>query len=470
MAVVIENVTLIDGTGAAARPGSTVVVEGDRISAVQPAGGSSELPAGAERIDGRGKWLLPGLIDMHVHVALVGEEALPLWLGTGVTTVRDVGGDISVLLPLRDAVNRGERLGPRVLSYGPMLDGDPSIFAGVAGSGPPQRNQLSDITWINRTIAEGEASIDRLLEAGVDGIKLYAGLRPDLLTAMIKRVNGRVPVTGHLSRTWASEAIDAGINCLEHVHATVYQDVARPADRHERERGNGFIPNYWTWLTQGWANVDLEAPYVHRLVEQLVANGVCLSPTTVLATGGMATTEALQDPTLPVYTTPSQRRRREDQAQRMAALRAEAQRQGRTPPGLQQVDPEAGARALQNELGFLLMVHRAGGTVTPSTDVGAAPNQVPGFSLHQELELFVRAGFTPLEAIHAATAQAARVTRHPEIGTVEPGKAADLLLLDADPLAAIANTRRVQTVIRAGRAHDAAALLAGFRESAAQAD
>jgi Amidohydrolase family len=253
------------------------------------------------------------------------------------------------------------------------------------------------------------------------------------------------------------------------VHATVYQDVARPADRHEREQGNGFIPNYWTWLSRGWANVDLDAPYVRRLVEQIVAHDVCLSPTTVLATGGMATSEALQDPALPVYTTPSQRRRREEQAKRMAEMRAEAERRGRTPAEPQAVDPAVGARALQNELGFLLLVHRAGGTVTPSTDVGAAPNQVPGFSLHQELGLFVRAGFTPLEAIHAATAQAARVTRHPELGTVEPGKAADLILLDADPLVDIQTSRRVQTVIRGGRAHDAEALLAGFRESTRQA-
>jgi len=105
--------------------------------------------------------------------------------------------------------------------------------------------------------------------------------------------------------------------------------------------------------------------------------------------------------------------------------------------------------------------------VTPSTDVGAAPNQVPGFSLHRELALFVRAGFTPLEAIHAATQQAAQVTRHPELGVVAEGKAADLVLLDADPLADIENTRRVRTVIRAGNAYDAPALLEQFRSRAA---
>lgn len=438
----IENVTLIDGSGAPARGGMTVVAEGGTISRVAP---SSELtaPQGAASIDGRDRWLIPGLIDMHVHVALVGEEALPLWLGTGITTVRDLGGDIERLLPLRDLIERGERLGPRILSYGPMLDGVPSIFPQGAQS------QFSDLTWLNADVAAGEAAIDRLLAAGVDGIKLYAGLRPELVRAMIRRVDGRVPVTGHLSRTWASEAIAAGINCLEHVHATVYQDVARPEHRHLREEGNGFIPTYWTWLNRGWAEADLEADYVKRFVEQIVAADVCLSPTTVLITGGIATREALDDPGL-VHTTPTQRTRQEQQARRMAELREKAAEAGRPLPPPPQPDPVQGERALQHELAFLRMVHDAGGSVTPSTDVGAAPNQVPGFSLHQELGLFVRAGFTPLEAIHAATGLAARVLRRPEIGVIRAGNAADMVLLRADPLADIHNTRAVETVFRRG--------------------
>jgi imidazolonepropionase-like amidohydrolase len=456
MALLIEDVTLIDGTGAPARPASSLLIDGDRIARVAPAG-ALEAPAGIERIDGRGRWLLPGLIDMHVHVALVGEEALPLWLGSGITSVRDLGGEIETLLPLRDAVARGERIGPRILSYGPMLDGDPPIFAGGFGN----------LTWINRTVADGEAAIDRLLAAGVDGIKLYAGLRPEFVRAMIRRVDGRVPVTGHLGRTWASEAIDAGIDCLEHVHATVYQDIARPEDRHERERGNGYLPNYWTWLSHGWARADLNAPYVHRFVEQIVAHRVCLSPTTVLATGGMATTEALEEPGLALYTTPSQRARREQQAQRQAELRARLQSEGKTSPAPEQLATGEGEQALANELTFLRLVHEAGGIVTPSTDVGAAPNQAPGVSLHRELALFVRAGFTPLEAIHAVTGAAASVLRRPSIGTIAAGNLADLILLDADPLADIANSRSVRTVIRAGAVHDAAALLARYRAEAA---
>ncbi len=440
--IYIENVTLIDGSGAPAQGGMTVVVEDGLISRVAR---TSELavPDGAEVIDGGGRWLIPGLIDMHVHVALVGEEALPLWLGTGITTVRDLGGDIGQLIPLRAAIESGERQGPRILTYGPMLDGVPSIFPQV-----PQ-SAVGRLARLNADVAAGESSIDWLLEAGVDGIKLYAGLRPDLVQAMIRRVDGRVPVTGHLSRTWASEAIEAGINCLEHVHATVYQDVVRPEHRHLREEGNGFIPTYWTWLNRGWAEADLDADYVRRFVEQIVAADVCLSPTTVLITGGIATREALDEPGL-AHATETQRNRQSMQARQVAELRAKAEAAGKPLPSPQQADPEQGERALEHELAFLRMVHDAGGSVTPSTDVGAAPNQAAGFSLHRELALFVRAGFTPLEAIHAATGMAAKVLRHPEIGVIAAGNAADMVLLRADPLADIQNTRAIETVIRRG--------------------
>jgi imidazolonepropionase-like amidohydrolase len=457
MALAIENVTLIDGTGAPARSGVTVLVESDRISRIARSS-EGQAPSGVDTIDGRGKWLIPGLIDMHVHVALVGEEALPLWLGTGITTVRDLGGDIERLLPLRDAVAAGQSVGPRILSYGPMLDGTPSIFPMDAQSG------FSRLTWLNASIEDGEASIDRLLAAGVDGIKLYAGLRPDFVAAMIHRVDGRLPVTGHLSRTWASEAIGSGINCLEHVHATVYQDVARPQHRHPREQGNGYIPNYWQWLNRGWAEADLSADYVRGFVDQIVANDVCLSPTTVLVTGGIATREAFEEPGL-TYTTATQRRRQKEQAQRMAEMRADAEKAGRPIPAPQSPEPVIGQRALEHELALLRMVHEAGGVVTPSTDVGAAPNQVPGFSLHRELELFVRAGFTPLRAIHAATGQAAAVLRHSEIGTIREGNAADMVLLSADPLADIRNTRSIEAVIRAGRRFEPVALLEQSRTS-----
>ncbi len=449
---------LVDGTGAAPRPATSVLVRDGRVSIVAPAAEMADWP-GARVIDAAGKWLIPGLIDMHVHVMLSGgEDALYSWLGAGVTTIRDVGGAPDVLLPLRAAVAAGQKTGPRIFSYGPLLDGSPSIFGARRG---PTLPGASEITWILEDAAAGEAACEDLLAKGVDGFKMYAGLRPDIIQAFIRKVDGRVPVTGHLSRTWASEAIEAGINCLEHVHATVYQDVVKPQHRHPREEGNGFIPNYWTWLNTGWAEADLEAAYVRRFIDQLVSKNVALSPTTVLITGGMATREALEEPGIK-YTPKGMSERRREQQEQMQRLREEAEREGRplAAAGLQAADPEIGRRAREAQLRFLRKVYDAGGTLVPSTDTGAAPNQVPGFALHRELGLFAEAGIPNAKVLEMATSVAARVLRQEDdIGSITPGKRADILVLGADPVADINSTRSVEVVVKDGRVYEPQALL-----------
>ncbi len=464
--LLIANATLVDGTGAAVRGPVSVLVEGERIKTVAP---SAQLPppTGAAVIDATGKWLMPGLIDMHVHVTLSGgEDALYAWLGAGVTTVRDVGGPPDVLLALREAVASGVKTGPRIVSYGPLLEGVPPVVGGGrrgAATAPPAAAAGVDaISRILENVEEAEAACEELIARGVDGFKLYAGLRPDLIAAFIRKVDGRLPVTGHLSRTWASEAIEAGIDCLEHVHATVYQDVVRPEHRHPREEGNGFIPGYWTWLNTGWANANLDAAYVNRFVDLLVSRDVCLSPTTVLITGGMATREALDEPGLK-YTPKGMADRRRQQAEMQQRLREEAERAGRPLPpaaGLNAADPETGKRARDMQLRFLRKVYDAGGKLVPSTDCGAAPNQVPGFSLHRELALFSEAGIPNAKVLEMATRVAATVLRREkDFGTIEPGKRADLLVLGGDPAAEISNTRRVEAVIKDGRAFEPGPLL-----------
>ncbi|MEO8541636.1 MAG: hydrolase, partial [bacterium] len=124
----IQNATLFDGASANSLPATSILISEGRIAAV---GSAAQLvaPDGAEVIDGTGKFVIPGLIDMHVHVELSGgEDALAAWLGTGVTTIRDVGASPEGLLPLRDAVAAGDQVGPRIFSYGPLLDGVPPIF------------------------------------------------------------------------------------------------------------------------------------------------------------------------------------------------------------------------------------------------------------------------------------------------------------------------------------------------------
>ncbi len=448
----VVNARLWDGTGRPPQEGATVVVEDGRITAAGP---GVPAPERIARLDAGGRFVMPGLIDMHVHVLLSGgESSLPAFLGAGVTTVRDVGGAPDVLLPLRTALAAGKRTGPRLFTYGPLLDGDPPIFPAGTGVGVIVHPQPL------RTPEEGVAAVRALIARGVDGLKLYAGLRPDLVAAMIRAVDGAVPVTGHLGRTWASEAVDAGIDCLEHVHATCYQDIARPEDRHTREGGNGGMANYWTWLNAGWARADLDADHVQRFIASLSAHDVALSPTTVLVTNGIATTESAAEPGLP-YTPRPMVEAREERQRRMQQLREEAERAGRPGPAAMQPDRETGRRARDQELAFLRRAHAAGVRIVPSTDCGSHTGLVPGFSLLAELELLAAAGIAHADVLQAATRVAAEVLRHADdIGTLEPGKLGDMLVVDGDPLRDMADVRHTWRVVQGGVAHDPAALLA----------
>ena len=433
-----------DATRAEPLEDATVLIDGGRIVSV-----STEAPPdGVEQIDARGRFVMPGLVDMHVHVQLCGDDSLYAFLGTGITSVRDVGSDIDESLPMRAALAAGERDGPRLFVYGPLLDGDPSVLGGVLGG----------ITRLQKTPEEGIGNVNELIDRGVDGLKLYAGLRPDLVGPMIEAVGDRVPVTGHLGRTWASEAIELGINCLEHVHATVYQDIARPEDRHTREGGNGAMPNYWSWLTEGWARADLDAGYVAAFVEQLVEQEVAVSPTTVLVEGlvGAPTTDRPGSEYRPGH----MRRRDRESAELMTRMREEAEREGRETPERSPVDPELVAAAQSNQVELLRRIHTAGGRVLPGTDIGAVRPLNPGFSLHSELALLVREGFSHEAVLAAATLDAARVLRvDDQQGTLEAGRVADVLVIDGDPLGDIETTRSLVTVVKAGVAYDPAEVL-----------
>lgn len=440
----ITNVTLIDGSGAPAVPNATLLVRDGRVQRVG-ATIDGDLPADVERIDGRGKWLIPGLHDTHVHVTLsAGEPALRHWLAWGVTTVRDLGGDTGVVLGLRDQERRGELTGARIVAHGPFLDGSPSIIGGRPQSALGVGDDAVRVLDSERAV---DAAVEECLGRGVDGFKLYAGLRPELFRRAVERIGGRVPVNAHLGRTWASEAAEAGVDCLEHVHASIYQDVARPEDRHGREDGNGGNPNYWTWLNGGWARADLDAPYVHRFIELMVARKVYLSATTdLLGPGGFGFQFREDDPDR-AYAPAAQVERWQTQAALMARAREAAGTPAPTPPA---PDPAQAQAALANELRFLGMFHAAGGKLLAGTDTGVI-RLIPGAALHNELHFLVQAGLDPLTVLHIATGRAAEAMRRADQqGTLTPGKRADAVLLTADPLADIRNTRAIERVMKDG--------------------
>lgn len=447
----VTGVTLIDGRGGSPRADTTVLVRDGRIEAV---GAAAQVPVDGRVtvIDGRGRWLIPGLVDLHVHVNNCGAESLPLWLANGITTIRDIGGDIESQITWRSELADGTRTGPRLFTYGPMIDGAPSGF-GMAPAGGFER-LWSEVAGPE----EGIAEVDRLLAAGVDGLKLYQLLPLDTLRAMLRHVDGRVPVTGHLTRARASDAVAAGINCLEHNFVTPFNDVCLPEDR--TSDGSGWqTPGFILKVHEGWSRADLGAAHVRRFVETLASSGVFYDPTMTWGTAALALEEAEEEGG-ERYVSPTMRRRREMQAQRAQS----AARAGGPPPT---GDPALLLASAERQVEFVGRLIEAGVAVTAGTDTGALAG-IPGFTLHRELRWLVRAGMSPKATVETATRRAAEALRRADDqGTIGAGQRADLLILDADPTTDIRNTRRIHRVVKDGHVYDPVDLLAEYEREVA---
>jgi len=422
-ALVVRDVTLIDGTGAPPLERATVRIEGGRIASIGR--GGEDVPSGAEAIDGRGLWAVPGLIDTHVHLDLAGVETLPLFLAAGVTTIRDLGGPLDTLAGARRSLADGAA-GPRLLFTGPFIDGDPP-------------------TWPTQTVASNDpdaavAAVDACLAAGADAIKLYTTLPPESVRRCIEHVGGRVPVTGHLGRTLASEAMAAGINGLEHALLTPYNDFA-PEELRTAPGEVMVTPGFWQKVYQGWLAADLDCERARRWIDLLVQRDVSLCPTLTVAPGAGDT----PDPELLRYA-PRVAERWEEASRLQPAVTPEAR------------DRARGARSRLQEL--VGRVHDAGGRIVAGTDTGAIRHLVPGFALHEELSLLAGAGLSNVDVLRAATARAAEALRRSDLGAIEPGRRADLLLLRGNPLDDLSALRDIHRVVLDGRVFDPGELLA----------
>ncbi|HZQ34724.1 MAG TPA: hypothetical protein VFD32_02245, partial [Dehalococcoidia bacterium] len=282
----IAGATLIDGLGGPALPNATVVIEEGRFSRVGPAA-ATPIPDGVQTIDGRGRFLIPGLVDMHVHTQTPEREHLPLFLAAGVTTVLDLGGQFPDLLAYRGAIERAEKLGPRLLFTGPMLE-EGKAFAGFA--------------HMSREIDAGqiEAEIDRLAEAGADAVKLYITIRPETARRAAARAHAHgLRVFMHQQATWGADAAEAGVDCLEHL--MLFGELAPDADRPAQP--GALTPfEYGGWLWRALTEADPHGPAVQRLYERMLAADTALDPTLVLfaarpaAIGDDAGDTAMDDP------------------------------------------------------------------------------------------------------------------------------------------------------------------------------
>ena len=441
MSQVYTNARLIDGLTDQPQEGVSIVVEGERIT--QVTGGDAPAPAGAEVIDLTGKTVVPGLIDTHVHATLLDSESLPLFLAAGVTTARDVGGKLEKVKQLREDLKTGAKLGPRLFILGPLLDGvDQSM---------DYNSELGEILDSVPSVEAVPQKIGDLLKAGVDGVKLYFTLPPDTAKAIIRFVDKRVPVTGHLGYTHSLDLINEGIDGLEHMWISPYNEFCA-LDMQFGQGASMMNPGFWTQITKGWEEADLQGEgaktWFGAMVDKQVNMGTTLD---LLWLAKFGTEAALKDPD-----------RRYIPPMALGRQRSMAARIGERPdwdihPGI--FDPAQCVKALEQHQEATRILHESGGLVVGGTDCGGLPYPPPGFALLREIELLAEA-LGAMDAIKAVTSVAARYLRQQDnVGSVAAGRYADFSILDGDPLRDVRELRSTTAVVRGGVSYNPAELL-----------
>jgi imidazolonepropionase-like amidohydrolase len=393
--------TLIDGTGAAPVADAVVVIHEGRIVAVG-ARSAVKIPKGASVVDARGKTILPGLWDMHAHFEQV--EWGPIYLAAGVTTVRDCGNEFEFITAVRDAIAQGHGLGPRLLLAG-IVDGTGTLNVGVQRVDTPEQARQ----WTNRYHA-----------AGFQQMKIYSSVKLDELKIVADEAHHLgMTVTGHVPEGLnAYQAIEAGqdqINHIGYIADIMRAPLPEGASRLDRLKAS--------------ASVDLESPEAQKALSFLKAHHTVVDPTLALSESFTATTAKP-----PASFEPGVNKVAPELAEQLTDVGPPTERS------------EILEKTFEKELAIVGALHRAAIPVVAGTD-----QTVPGHSLHREIELYVQAGFTPMEAIQAATIVPARAMGlEKELGTVEKGKRADLILIDGNPLADIRDTRNLEYVITNG--------------------
>jgi imidazolonepropionase-like amidohydrolase len=464
--VAIVNVTVIDGTGAPPTSARTVVVRGGRIDSIAAA--DAMLTPDVRRVDGSGRFLVPGLIDAHVHGAIRPDAEvpstllMPLFVAHGVLGVRDMGGDLTRLNALRASIAAGHLRGPAIVTSGPFIDGPQEPSATVRPVG---------------TTAQAAQAVASVARQKADFIKVQAGLSAEIWRAVLaaSRAAG-LHVAGHVPESMSAfDVVSGGQRTVEHVSPALPGDAglmlsvsSEEAEIRAELRAIGAAS-----LAPGADRASLRARQraaqrriiatvdparAAELFALMRDRGVIAVPTLVWSNGLLPLSrddrpteatmslvpKALGEPWL---------------ARRNAQLAAMAD----ADVALNREIADASRR-------FVGAMHRAGVAVAAGTDSFDAYLPV-GLALHRELEELVASGLTPYEALQAGTRVAARAMERPDRGTIEPGRIADLVLLDADPTVDISATRRIHAVIQRGELLDAGAvtkLLADARAAAAK--
>ena len=388
--IAITNVTLVDVVSGVREPAMTVVTKAGQIAAV---GRGIAVPPGAARVDGTAMFLVPGLWDMHSHHQGTGTESLELFLVNGVVGTRDMGSDVDFILPLRNRINRGELLGPEIVAAGPILDDRPPDW--------PYRRHITNAQ-------EAREAVRDLKQRGVDFIKVHDGTPREAFFAIAEEAPKLgLSVAGHVpSAVTVEEAADAGIKSIEHfANFRVFNECS--------------------------VNPPHNTVPCQVLFDKLAAKRVWQTPT-------MAFLQAIPD----IFSGQPLPHAEYASASLLELTRKNVQ--------VSRLDDRAlssfrasGTRSLA---AVRDMLSRGNGFLA------GCDGLVPGFCLHDELEWMTKAGLSPLQALQTATLNPAKLFgRETTQGTIAVGQRADLVLLEADPLTDIRNTRRINAVLVRGR-------------------
>jgi len=426
--LVLSNVTVVDVRTGALHAEQTVVLEGNRIASVEPSK-SAKHPRNAPIVNSRGLFLIPGLWDMHVHLVFgdwfpdARDISLPLFIANGVTGVRDMGSELDIVQAWRNEIAAGRLVGPRIYTSGPMLDGPRPRFPSSVAIATPED--------AHRTVAD-------LKRRGADFIKLQSLIPREAVFAIAEEARKQqIPFEGHVpDSVRASEMSETGMKSFEHLIGIF----------------EGSSPNEDDFLkgdkTEGKFLATYDAARAAALAAILAKNQTWQCPTLVWERGGNLVDVSDFSKDTRVKYVP-------------AAWKNKTWKRftDEITQGYGTDDLDTRKQFIERELEVVQMLRKTGVPFLAGTDTPAGVHIFPGFSLHEELQRFVAAGFTPLDALQTATINPARFLGiEDQAGTVEKGKLGDLLLLSANPLEDIANTQKIAGVVVNGRYYSRAEL------------
>ena len=412
--IAIINASVIDGTDHPPRRNVTVIIEGTRIVSITSS--KRSIPAGARRVDATGKFLIPGLWNNDLHGSFAdGKAHFPDLLSAGITTIRDMGAPLDDIVRLREAAASGSLVGPRVFIAGPLMEGPTPIQMGL----------IVDLF----SESQAREEVKTLKQHGVDYVEVDTTLTPELYRAIADEAKRQeLPLVGHIpAKISAWDLPKADQTDVEHLGG-VFFNVLVACSSDEEYFAKQMADTYDSILKALAEKKPISGPQFKADFDQRLL-GTFDEHKAQRLFQLYAKSRIAQTPTLYVLKTLWQTNKEQNQ--------------------LDDRDMDAGKRVFAKDLEIVGQMKKDGVPILAGTD---GPYAQGGEALHNELQLLVEAGLTPLQAIQAASRDAARAMGVAnEVGIIEVGKTADLVLLDADPLGNISNTTKIEAVVLRGR-------------------